>query len=463
MLFVADRVDGLGGRLGSMIEASWLADRLGGRFVFYWRAEGVSDQMNAIVAKEEVFSAAFLERHHRARAELARLAIRPLGAVHRDLAGVLRPGSGIDGLSVNWQPPLARLLHGMPGLEGIDGDRRAIYEAIGLAPGPARARALAQRVALAPGTAALHLRAGDIVYGRYRASDLFHAKVSPYTAVLGILRAKAAQGAPVVVFGQDEELCRAARDEYGAVLAADLTRGLGLLANEQAVFEIALMSRCAEIFAGTSAFTACAARIGGVTPRDPRAMLPPAQMAAGIARALDDPATGATVSRHQKAMAAWHAFIAVDREAERAEGEPFLAKAIACDPENPFYRAVAALRRYRQGDPEAGERLLLDAFLGEAMDPGLVDFMLRHLARSALLSKPAMLAALAEAARTGRPVASLFLAFRARLTGDADGLAAWTALYARDRAPGMPEDPETLYLRLTRAKGRGGLSGSARR
>jgi hypothetical protein len=211
MLFVADRVDGLGGRLGSMIEASWLADRLGGRFVFYWRAEGVSDQMNAIVAKEQVFSAAFLERHHVPRAELARLAIRPLGAVHRDLAGALRPGSGIDGLSVNWQPPLARLLHGMPGLEGIDGDRRASYEAIGLAPGPARARALAQRVALAPGTAALHLRAGDIVYGRYRASDLFHAKVSPYTAVLGILRAKAAQGAPVVVFGQDEGPRRAQR------------------------------------------------------------------------------------------------------------------------------------------------------------------------------------------------------------------------------------------------------------
>ena len=66
----------------------------------------------------------------------------------------------------------------------------------------------------------------------------------------------------MVVFGQDAALCRCIAETHSGILAGDFVAALGLDFHQAALFEITLMSRCAEVvYAGDSGFALVACQI----------------------------------------------------------------------------------------------------------------------------------------------------------------------------------------------------------
>jgi hypothetical protein len=445
-VFFAGRQDGLGARLAAMLDAIWLAERHGGRFLFHWPDQGQSPWETAIKPGASTFSPDFISAHHVGPGVVARLqmqSLRALAARGVSLEEALQPGSGIGGFVVAWPPLDQQLRHPVAGSAGAD--RRAAFARIGFSDDLERARALAQEAALPPGAVALHLRAGDVMEGFYRAGDNHHSRVIPYPVALDVLARSAAEGVPVVVFGQDAGLCAHARSAHGAILAADLAQGLGLDATARVVFEITLMARCARILAGHSAFAVAAAKIAGLQVVNPLRDLPPGRLATLVTQALTTPPSGYAPAPLQQAMAAWHGVMALRYDQKAPMCAALVEAAIRADPANPRYRAVAAIGRYAAGAPDEAERMLLAALAGPGTDGELRRFMFTKLRFTPVLNDPRTLALLEAEARAGRPVAALMRAICGRAAGDQTAWQAYGALYVAHRGAHMPATHEAVW------------------
>jgi hypothetical protein len=442
-LFLVDRNDGFGARLAAMLDAMWLARQFDGRFAFHWPDTGVSQAHNAIEARTNVFAPRFLAEHHLEADRVASLRLRTLVSVPPDVEAALEAAHGFDGF---------RVQGGMLGAEArrrlgparLASEWRAAFRSIGFSPALHRARRLAAAVPIARNTTALHLRAGDIVYGSYRASGAFHGRVIAYPVAFDLLRRRAEAGAPVLVFGQDRALCDHARRAWNALLAQDFADEHGFDAVAKALFEIALMARCREIIAGNSAFSLAAARIAGKRIRPPGSIVPAPEARALIVTALQDPDDGFAPSPLQKAMAAWHAVRAGGFDLDDPTSLAMIDAAIRHDPPNPFYRAVAAIARYRSGATAEAERLMLEALAGEQACPDLVRHLASWLHHAPVIADSATLALLAERARGGWPVAALLLALHARAARKPDDHQAYRCLYLAHRSAGMAPFPDDL-------------------
>jgi hypothetical protein len=435
-LFLVDRNDGFGARLAAMLDAIWLARQFDGHFAFHWPDTGVSQAHNAIAARTSVFAPRFLAEHHVEADRVASLRLRTLVSVPPDVDAALQAAAGLDGFRVQGGRLGAEARRRL-GPARLASEWRAAFRSIGFSPALQRARRLAAAVPIARNTVALHLRAGDIVYGSYRASGAFHGRVIPYPVAFEVLRRRAEAGAPLLVFGQDRALCDHARRAWNAALAEDLAAEHGFDTVANALFEIALMSRCREIIAGNSAFSLAAARIAGKRIRPPGSIVPAAEARALIVTALQDPDDPCAPAPLQKAMAAWHAVRAGGFDLGDPTSLAMVDAAIRYDPPNPYYRAVAAIARYRSGATAEAERLMLEALTGEPACPELLRHLASWLHHAPVIADPATLALLAERAREGWPVAALVLALHARAAGRTDDHEAYRRLHLAHRPAGM--------------------------
>lgn len=442
-LFLVDRNDGFGARLAAMLDAIWLARQVDGRFAFHWPDTGVSQDHNAIEPRRTVFAPRFLAEHHVGADHVASLRLQTIVSVPADVEAALQAAAGFDGFRVHGAMLGAEARRRI-GPARLASEWRAAFRSIGFSPALQRARRLAAAVPIARNTIALHLRAGDIVYGRYRASGAFHGRVIPYPVAFELLRRRAEAGAPVLVFGQDRALCDHAKRAMNAMLAQDFAVEYGFDAVANTLFEIVLMSRCRQIVAGNSAFSLTAARIAGRRIRPPGSIVSAPEARALIVKALQDPDDAFAPSPLQNAMAAWHAVRAGGFDLDDPTSLAMVDAAIRHDPANPYYRAVAAIARYRSGATAEAERLMLEALTGEQACPDLVRHLTSWLHHAPVIADPATLALLAERARGGWPVAALVLALHARAARNTDDHQAYCRLYLAHRPAGMTPLPDGL-------------------
>ncbi|MGX5801745.1 hypothetical protein ACWGS9_10915 [Bradyrhizobium sp. Arg314] len=351
-LIAATRTDGLGGRLLAMANAKTLADTSGYRFGFTWNRKVAADKaFHTVEIADRIFSPDFIEKYWLGESvkasdfgivDMAALGGRDLGEVakERKLRGWI-----CDDFLVLQSNAAQVLERRAETLRGFDYSA-TVKEAI----------AAADRSRFPGPMAALHLRSGDIVHGKHRASLVFAEKVIPSTLARAIVSELSSRGVTTLLIGQHRPTLDYLRAETGAMLTGDF--GADAFADEtlRAFFEMALAARCRQIYSGSSIFAEIASLMGGA-PLMRAAALFDAPRAANII--LDElKVHQADYHPREAAFGYQVAFLAMEDKIAPRRARELLDKAYALDPENDAYTLKIASSFFRERDYASGEAVL---------------------------------------------------------------------------------------------------------
>lgn len=341
----------MGSRLLAMANAKALADSFGYRFGFTWNRGAAADKaFHTVEVVDRIFSPGFIGKHWLGESAKASefgilnqavLAGGDIGEVAKEKK--LR-GWICDDLDV-LQGDAAPLAKQAQALRGFDYSV-PVTEAI----------AAADRSRFPGPVAALHLRSGDIVHGKHRASLVFADKVIPSTLARAIVSELSSRGMTTLLIGQHRPTLDYLRAETGAMLTSDF--GADAFTDEtlNSFFEMALMARCRLICAGSSIFAEIASLTGEVPLMRAAALFDMPQAAAIILDELK--ARQADYHPREAAFGYQAAFLALEDKIAPARARELLEKAHALDPENDAYALKIASAWFRERDYASGEAVL---------------------------------------------------------------------------------------------------------
>lgn len=249
----ACRTDGLGERLRAIVNAIALAKTLNIEFRFEWCDNKADNGFHAVPGVDRVFSRAFINRYYRPRDTLTERCIVDFDHWGENNADVYRVNQTIP-RKLRTNPAIAKAARA--------GMQKRAFSRIGFSDEIATVIAQAEAVALGDDTLAIHLRAGDIVYGEFKHSPHFTLKVIPYLIAERMIIEARDQGQQVLLFSQDPALAAFFAARYD-VLVAQTFASSTFNAVQHAMFDIILMSRCRRIVAGESGFAIVASAISG--------------------------------------------------------------------------------------------------------------------------------------------------------------------------------------------------------
>lgn len=356
IVFLANRTDGLTQRLKSLTWSIVFSTHYGAKYWIDWQDRPAQNkQFHSVETATEVFSEAYVAAHRApdtpAAAEIPFRHVlkafpQPLKTTPDRF--VVRPPSNI-------KPEHQHELHRFMGKDVF---ARA-FATIEFSDSVTSALRSGLQVECARDAVAIHMRAGDIIYGKHRLSDQFVSKVVSYRVATAIANTYRADGQSVLLFGQDEELGRAIGRSTGAIWAPDLAPGSTPPPLWQAMFELGLMQQCRTIVAGSSGFPEIAALISGALLIDPANILG----RSGVINALGTPsgeAVETAASDLQKSFTYWSAVYRIlhGPDPDYRLASESIAKAIKLDPDNKFYKLVGAITRYGEGSFAEAERIL---------------------------------------------------------------------------------------------------------
>jgi hypothetical protein len=344
-VFLATRWDGFGGRLRAICSAMALADLKGGSFRFTWDPSRARVP-HPVLGLAETFSADFAARHFIADPES------------------LPPGPEYITVS---QSGLARMAPALPPAE-VRARMGAAFAAIGFAPALADAIALAGQVTLPAHCSAMHLRAGDIIYGAFNRNLRFTRNGLPHELARHLIAAEQAEGRAVILFGQDAGLIAHLARTTGAIPSASLTPAAPAGVIPSALYDMVLMARTDRVIAGKSAFALLSGMIGRaalISAGDlialPRAL---ALIHAGLAQPQD-----MDISLEQRNFSISWALGADTAGLTDDQIHALLDRGIANDPTNALFRFLQAARHYAAGNMAAGEAAMTATLALNRQDP----------------------------------------------------------------------------------------------
>jgi hypothetical protein len=351
--FVANRSDGFGERLKSIVNAMALAHHFDGKFIVKWgRMSAENSAGHAIGGASEIFSSEFTSNHFGpVKGGISLDKFMKGGAeTPPDGAPVIVPQGSLINTYPSLRPSIsATVLSETFGKIKFSDQLQVAIDA-------------AQNLDISPGAVGIHLRAGDIIYGKYRFNARYGNKVVPYPICLQFIKEQQHQSNQIVLFGQDEDLCRQISKATGAIFAADFHKTSGFNVYQAALFDIIAMSRCTRVVAGKSGFSQIAGVVGGFKTTEPQSVLP-AEQAASVM--LDTVITGGaghsqavSPSPLQAAFTAWYSFHVYKKFLTPENRISLLRHALRADPVNAFYAVVLALELFENGHAEEGYELI---------------------------------------------------------------------------------------------------------
>lgn len=328
----------LGERLLALCNALAIAEFLGLGFKFSWAA-GMTDEVHAVRPADMTFSPDFIAAHQVetltaadftevAKARYTPDALRDLAAQsghgllvqHGDLSEIMDVEAQPD-----WPSRFRRAFDSLPFCAGTEAAKKH-----------------ARRLDMPEHCVAIHLRAGDIVFGENRFRNLYSNKVVTYPVAKRLIGYLVEQGKYPLIFGEDAVTCNLLAERFGVRTAADWLGMEDADALEAAIADIVLMSRCERILAGHSGFAMLAAGLSGAVHDNPANLLPPEQTVELIMgdEDIDDPAVA--LPDLQRAFAFFTAYRLGAKTASSDEKLHRLGRAIHYDRHNAFYRITKA-------------------------------------------------------------------------------------------------------------------------
>lgn len=361
------RGDGLGERLNSLLNAMRLAEILDVDFRFTWPIGAVGkDPHHAIVRPEEFFSADFVAAHLMTTADSRGGFEEPAGPAD-DLDSLRRQLAAAErGLKAPGRP-----LHTRIDPEAVPAVSRgfgAEFDAVGFHPSIEALIAAARAVPLGDRTVGVHLRAGDNLFGHYRAWTAYWYKVVPVPVARALIVRFQAQDCEVLVFGEDthaiDDLCATT----GATDASTKRPTTGMTPAEAAMFDLVLLSRCDRIVSGWSGFAIQAASISDKDVEHHLDLIPPADVVA--LTKTDIALHGDRYDPTHRSFAWWAAYYGARHELSDEDSTDLLEAAIEADTTNPRARLRLAAVSYRAGHLERGDTALVDALIADVAAGG---------------------------------------------------------------------------------------------
>lgn len=351
-LIVATRDDGLGGRLLAMANAKALADALGYRFGFTWKAIR-DNEFHAVDAVDKIFAADFIEKYWLGekikRSDFAILEKTPFTRSSLDAAAVKENFRG-------WICNEFRILEAFRD-EGAETIRRSeTLRGFGFSGNVKQALDAAGKCRFPGPMAALHLRSGDIVRGRYRSSLDFANKVVPSTLAKSIVSELSSKGLSTLLIGEDRATLDYLKSETGALLTDDFGAREFDDPTLKAFFEMGLMARCRKIYAGSSVFATIASVMGDIPSIKTTTLFDSSQAAELILGELEDHQSD--YHPLEAAFGYQAAFLNLEDRISSARARDILGKAQRLDPENDVYALKIAASYFRENDYRSGEAVL---------------------------------------------------------------------------------------------------------
>ena len=426
LCFIANRTDGFGERLRAVLNAMVAAEVCGGEMGLDWpQLAEEFFSFNDVLPITQTFEKGFLKRRHVSTKDIKALASITTANDRLRGGGAAAVPHYIDAVVMD-QRPIERQLGGLEGID-IAARYKAAFEAIEFAPPLARARSLAMELDLGGEFIALHLRAGDIVYGKFRAIGGFTGKAIAYPVIAKLIQMHKKAGKAVLLFGQDKPMCRHLADTYGAHLGADFAQEYRLDKYQSALFEICLMSRCREIYSGGSGFATLASWIGAAKNREVNKKLNGREIVDIILAGTDE--STQSVSDLQKAYANFYILQRHPGIMTKQERRDTLHRCVVLDPDNPLYQLMSAAYYYEHDAPDAAEAQLA-LFSRRAVEWDLM-WNLSYVTHNNMIRHH--LPAFKAPAEAGHPMAALCLGLRAQALGNTVEAAHYAALYRANK------------------------------
>jgi hypothetical protein len=370
--FISVRNDGLGARLRPILNAVALARECRGTFEFSWPENTHSGSESALGPANNIFSQKFIAQHQN-NGWLELFDCTRGGGPRREQfrSHILRRAQ-IEEILVSGQSTSACHIVSFDDLRNIlkrsDAGNvyREAFEALEFSEHINRAIRAALEVNLPHTTAAVHLRAGDIVERGHRFSGNYTQWVLPFPLVHSLVDNEIENGRHVIIFGQDPVVAQYICASTGAQNAVDLSENHMFDETQIWFFEICLMARCSRIIAGgASSFSQLAAWIGNTTTINGYDLF---DATTAVRLTLSTDIENAPPSDLQKAFSFWTVADTYDQGIILQDRLACLKNAVRYDPDNSLYKLALINTLVAAGDCERASDLLssmIDAETGQ--------------------------------------------------------------------------------------------------
>lgn len=340
--FYSTRTDGLGERLKSLLNAIVLADYFNCGFKFTWAKSSYLGSAHSIASPEDTFSEDFLQAYM-----VMDVPNNIVNIESEEDVGTL--GSKNAAVRVSQ----ANLVQQYPSLNSKleSGVFAQAFKTIQFSREINTAIEFANQIKIPSSCVSIHLRSGDIVYGRYRYDDRHTSKVVSFAQADYMMHRLAGHNVKVILFGQSDSVCRFLANKFSGLFFGDDKRVAGMSSLQRAIFDMVLMSRTCKIYAGNSGFSQLAELIGDANISVPEEDFNHESMAKHIIDILAQTECS-DIDHYQRAFGCWHLVYHFKNVIGLEQAIYHVEKALEYTADCLFYRVVLATMYHEAQDFE---------------------------------------------------------------------------------------------------------------
>ncbi|MEZ9855712.1 hypothetical protein AB4347_16940 [Vibrio breoganii] len=347
IVVISNRKDGLGERLNALVAGVYLSKRLNCSFAFEWEGALHSEALNfggkieddkghAISDKSELFSEKFIDKFFRDdKKQIGKSVDFVFNKASTDIVKYYASKNGVKGFNaprVDLDPMLEDLL-----VSSELYSFREAFQDIGFSDKVLSLLNQAKNK-ISSNTVAIHIRTGDVFYGQYRKFLHYSYKGMCLPLIEKLIMDEKKQGNQIVLFGQENGLLSYLKNKYHIIISNDLVPNDLTNTTEVALYEIALMSSCKTIIAGSSGFAKISARISNNTIEAGIRKYPAKQQTEFILSSLSDSSNH--YNEKHSAFSYWYAYFYGRHDKSTQYALDILEKASQHDPDNEMYKLV---------------------------------------------------------------------------------------------------------------------------
>lgn len=408
---ISMRADGFGERIKAMVNAICVADITHKKFSFHWAPMLERLRIgHSVDPAESTFSKSFLENHFMEMEEIKRLKILPFSNVERQISNYSIGEDDTSAITLS-QQQLEKQAPYFFQKYVAQINMRAAFERIEFNENLEHARFIGNTLALGASPVAIHLRAGDIIFGRYRFIDRYHGKVLNVPLAEELIRHLRDIGHQIILFGQDNDLIQFLEEKYDTFSTSGICANHKFSFEQQAIFDICVMSRCEKIFAGSSGFAQLSSWIGSSPIVYPGKVFKSEKVTEIVKAYIEDKNNWNRISSLHLAFALRNACVLSKNTIPTSEPyATFMTQASRFDPENDSYPFSIAIAAYEQGNIGKAEEIIYGLLSQDDVQDRSIAFILCTRSPTGEMMSDEFLKILRKHALHHLPMASLCLA-----------------------------------------------------